>query len=100
MFCQRLRDPILKWQESTIELVVAVEAADDLLHLDGLHAAVNGTADAQLLLDIVIGEQVDRLASEDVQDVVPEGLEAGAGKIGFYPLGDIVEHAADTSRIR
>ncbi len=47
---------VLDGQEGAVELVVAVEAARDLLHADGLHAAIDRSADVQFFLDIVIGK--------------------------------------------
>lgn len=72
--------------------MIAVEASRDLIHADGLYAAIDGPADAQFFLDLVVGEQVGALPGEARPDAVEEGFETRSLKIGSCLFTDRVGH--------
>lgn len=69
-------------EEDAVEFVIAVQTPRDLIHPNGLHAPINGSADVEFLLDVVVREEGGAPSRKGVADAVQERLEEGTLKIG------------------
>ena len=71
-------------KEGAVEFVIAVEAARDLVHADGFHAAIDGAADAKFFLHIIVGKEFGGLARKHGQHLVEKGFESRPAKVGAH----------------
>jgi hypothetical protein len=64
-----------------VEVAVAIDAADNLGHLDGPDSPVDGAADVEPLLDLVVGQERIALAGEQGPEIAQEGLGPRAREV-------------------
>ena len=71
----------LAGQEGAVEILVAIEAANDLADRHRLNPAIDRAADVEFLFDIVIGEQGRALTGERIPNTVEKSFEKRSLKI-------------------
>ena len=89
-----VRRAVLLGQKHVVEVAIAIDAADDLRHRHGFHAAIDRPAQFQRLLDRFIRQAVDsERPDQSGHDIAPPRSAAHAAIVAFGSRDDMVARA-------
>src|SRR5271157_1594662 len=83
---------ILRRKKSAIKFMIAIQTTDDLIHANGMHAAIDRSTNMQTLFDLIVGKQGGRLAGDGGEGTVQKSFEARPAEIGAYTGSQFIRH--------